>query len=385
VTSLVLPRLTEIGAGCARRLPSVLGQLGVSNPIIVTDAALVEHAVITAPLDALTRAGIEYRIFSNVSPDPTISEVTALVNELTAGDFDAIVAIGGGSPMDAAKAAAVQISYDRPLRELKAPFAADLTSLPLICVPTTAGTGSEVTRFCVITDTETNEKMLITGVGCVAVAALVDVELTLSMPRRVTADTGLDALTHGLEAYLSHRRNAHADVFAISGVRRVLENLRAVWADPGNITARTEMMLAATHAGMAFSASSVALIHGMSRPMGAFFHIPHGMANAMLVAGVVEWTMPHAEARLAELARGAGFAAADSDDAKAARTLVDAIVALAAHVEVPTLSQYGVGRDSWEAVIPVMTEQALASGSPANNPGNPSAADIDQLYHALWA
>jgi alcohol dehydrogenase class IV len=287
--------------------------------------------------------------------------------------------------MDTAKAAAILTTYPgKILRELKTPFAVGESGIPLVCLPTTAGTGAEMTRFAVITDVDTNEKMLITGTGCVPAAALVDVELSMTMPRRVTADTGLDALTHGVEAYLSHRHNDHSDVFAISGVRRVLQYLPLVWQNPQNVEARTQMMLAATHAGMAFSASSVALVHGMSRAIGAFFHVPHGMANAMLLKAVLRWTRPHAVERLASLARNVRVADASMTDEEAAEALERRIAILVDSMSVPTPKQFGIDLDKWTEVIPIMSQQALASGSPANNPGSPTDKDIRCLYAQVW-
>ena len=155
--------------------------------------------------------------------------------------------------------------------------------LPLVAIPTTAGTGSEVTRFTVITDTESDEKMLIAGLACCPLAAIVDYELTLTMPLRLTADTGLDSLTHAIEAYVSRRASPYTDGLAKNAMGLIARHIRTACAEPGNRAAREAMMLGATTAGMAFSNSSVALVHGMSRPIGAFFHVPHGLSNAMLL------------------------------------------------------------------------------------------------------
>jgi alcohol dehydrogenase class IV len=385
ITSLVFPRIIKIGAGVRGQLPAILEQLEVSRPLIVTDKSLVEHHVLDDIFVLFEKDAIPYGIFDSVSPDPTTEHVDALRRALDHGTYDGLVAIGGGSPMDTAKAAATLKTYPgKNLRELKTPFVVRESGMPIVCLPTTAGTGAETTRFAVITDTDSNEKMLITGTGCVPAAALVDVELSMSMPPRVTADTGLDALTHGVEAYLSHRHNDHADVFAISGVRRVLQNLPLVWQNPRNVEARTQMMLAATHAGMAFSASSVALVHGMSRAIGAFFHVPHGMANAMLLKAVLRWTRPHAVGRLASLARNVGVAEAGMTDEEAAEALERSITILVDSMSVPTPKQFGIDLDKWIEVIPIMSQQALASGSPANNPGSPTDADIRSLYAQIW-
>ena len=385
VSSLLLPGIITIGAGVRDQLPAVLTQLGIRHPLIVTDHALMVHHVLNDVLALLTSRGIPFSVFDDVSPDPTTEHVEAICRAFDADTFDGLVAIGGGSPMDAAKAAAIQKTYpDKALRELKTPFVVGESRVALVCLPTTAGTGSEVTRFAVITDVRSNEKMLIAGRGCVAAAALVDVELSMSQPARVTADTGHDALTHGVEAYLSERHNDHADTMAVSSVRRVLRNLPIVAKDPRNVDARTQMMLAATHGGMAFSASSVALVHGMSRAIGAIFHVPHGMANAMLLDAVLRWTRPHALVRLASLARDVGVAERADTDEAAADALLASIAALVESMSVPTPREFGIEQEKWTAAIPTMTQQALASGSPGNNPGNPTDDDIRRLYAQAW-
>ena len=182
------------------------------------------------------------------------------------------------------------------------------SGLPIIAIPTTAGTGSEVTRFTVITDTETDEKMLIAGLGCCPTAAIVDFELTLTMPLRLTADTGIDSLTHAIEAYVSKRANPYTDGMAKNAMGLIAKNIRAACAEPQNRAAREAMMLGATTAGMAFSNASVALVHGMSRPIGAFFHVPHGLSNAMLLPEITAFSAPAALDRYADCARAMGVA-----------------------------------------------------------------------------
>ena len=194
------------------------------------------------------------------------------------------------------------------MRDYKVPFAADKGALPVIAIPTTAGTGSECTRFTVITDTERDEKMLIAGLGALPLAAIVDYELTYSVPPRTTADTGIDSLTHALEAYVSKRANPFSDALALSAMALIGRHIRTAYAEPRNAAAREGMMLGATQAGLAFSNSSVALVHGMSRPIGAHFHVPHGLSNAMLLPAITRFSVSAAEARYAEAARRIGFA-----------------------------------------------------------------------------
>ena len=194
------------------------------------------------------------------------------------------------------------------MRDYKVPNDVPKIGLPIIAIPTTAGTGSEVTRFTVITDTETDEKMLIAGLACCPTAAIVDYELTLTMPLRLTADTGIDSLTHAIEAYVSKRASPYTDGLAKNAMGLIAKHIRAACADPQNRAAREAMMLGATTAGMAFSNASVALVHGMSRPIGAFFHVPHGLSNAMLLPEITAFSAPAALDRYADCARAMGVA-----------------------------------------------------------------------------
>jgi len=252
-------------------------------------------------------------------------------------------------------------------------------------VPTTAGTGSEATRFTVITDTETDEKMLVAGLGALPLAAVVDHELTFSVPPRTTADTGIDSLTHALEAYVSRRANPHADSLALSAMRLIGANLRTAYREPRDAAAREAMMLGATQAGLAFSNSSVALVHGMSRPIGAHFHVPHGLSNAMLLPAVTEFGLNDALPRYAEAARAIGVATRDDADQVAGAKLLEELRALNRDLAVPTPRGYGIDPDAWNRALPTMAAQALASGSPANNPRAPDEAEILSLYRTVFA
>ncbi len=256
----------------------------------------------------LDRADIAWQAFSDTVPDPTTTVVEAGAAILAEGGFDGLVALGGGSPIDTAKAMAILAANGGRIRDYKVPNAIPKPGLPLIAIPTTAGTGSEVTRFTVITDVATNEKMLIAGLGVTPAAALIDYELTLTAPLRLTADTGIDALTHAIESYVSRKANPFSDGMAISAMRLIWKHLRTACAEPQNHAAREAMMLGATQAGMAFSNASVALVHGMSRPIGAFFHVPHGLSNAMLLPELTAFSAPAALGRYADCAHAMGLA-----------------------------------------------------------------------------
>jgi len=240
------------------------------------------------------------------------------------------------------------------MNDYKAPREMNVPGLPIVAIPTTAGTGSEATRFTIVTDEETSEKMLCIGLAYLPQAALVDFELTLTKPMRLTADTGVDSLTHAIEAYVSRRANSFADSFALSAMKSIWANLPSACFDPQNRDARESMMLAATQAGIAFSNSSVALVHGMSRPIGAKFHVPHGMSNAMLLPSVTEFSLPGATERHAECAKAMGVVSFAASVSEAGERLVSSLKELNKSLQVPTPEAYGISRKAWEENVPAM-------------------------------
>ncbi len=383
------PRLLLVAAGAVRQVADVLAKFGLSRPLVVTDPFMVSSGHVRNCLDPLTAAGLTVAVFSDTVPDPTDTVIEAGVAELNKRDFDCLIGFGGGSPIDTAKAmsilGAAASGSGTKMRDYKAPFAADKGVLPIIAIPTTAGTGSECTRFTVITDTERDEKMLIAGLGALPLAALVDYELTYSVPPRTTADTGVDSLTHALEAYVSKRANPVSDALALSALSLIGANVRLAYSEPRNAGAREAMMLGATEAGLAFSNSSVALVHGMSRPIGAHFHVPHGLSNAMLLPAITRFSVPGAEPRYAEAARRGGFAESTDGDAVAAAKLITGLEQLNRDLLVPTPADYGIDEAAWSGKMTLMAEHALASGSPANNPKVPTAEQIVGLYREVWS
>lgn len=387
IASYVSPRAIRIGAGAVNQVAAVLAQFGLCRPLVVTDPWMVSSGTVEKALAPMRAAGLTPAVFSATVPDPTDVVIEAGVKVLLAGDYDCLVGFGGGSPMDTAKAMAILAAAPAgaKMRQFKVPAAADAGLVPVICIPTTAGTGSEATRFTVITDTETDEKMLIAGLGALPLAALVDYELTFSLPPRITADTGIDSFTHALEAFVSARANAQSDTWALSAMRLIGPNLRTAYHQPGNATAREAMMLGATQAGLAFSNSSVALVHGMSRPIGAHFHVAHGLSNAMLLPAVTEYGLEAALDRYAEAGRALGVAQRGDSDAAAAEKLLGELRAWNDEMKVPTPKGYGIELAKWEGLLDLMAEQALASGSPANNPKVPDAAAIVSLYRRVYA
>ncbi len=388
--TVVSPRLMLVGGGAVHELASVLAKFGLSRPLVVTDPYMVRSGLVRRCLDPLEAAGLAAAVFSDTVPEPTDTVIDAGAALLQAGLYDCLIGFGGGSPIDTAKAMSIlahgrAVGAGSHMRDFKVPVQADAAGLPVIAVPTTAGTGSEATRFTVITDTERGEKMLIAGMGALPLAAVVDYELTFTVPKRITADTGVDSLTHALEAYVSSRANPYSDTQALAAMALIGANLRTAYAEPDNAPAREAMMLGAMQAGIAFCNSSVALVHGMSRPIGAAFHVPHGLSNAMLLPAVTRFGLEAAKGRYAGAARQIGFAAPGDPDGGAAEKLADGLAQLNRDLDVPTPSGFGIDKAAWDARLEVMAEQALASGSPANNPRVPSKAEIVALYQVVWS
>jgi alcohol dehydrogenase class IV len=384
VAMITTPRLMHIGGGALAELPGVLRRLELARPLIVTDPFLVKSGHLERATEFLDRAGVSWSVFSETVADPTTAVVEAGVRRLAEDGYDSLVAIGGGSSIDTAKGMSVLFANGGRMRDYKVPADTPKRGPPIVAIPTTAGTGSEVTRFTVITDTETDEKMLIAGLACCPVAAVVDYELTLSMPLRLTADTGLDSLTHAIEAYVSRRSNPFTDGLARNAMGLIARHIRSACAEPDNRAAREAMMLGATTAGMAFSNASVCLVHGMSRPIGAFFHVPHGLSNAMLLPEITAFSVPSALERYADCARAMGVAEEGEGSQSAVARLLDELRRLNEDLKVPSPQAWGIDARRYDELLAVMASQALASGSPANNPRVPTAEEIIDLYRRVY-
>ncbi|MBA1279831.1 iron-containing alcohol dehydrogenase [Stutzerimonas stutzeri] len=381
---IVLPRLMEVGAGASQQIVSVLHNLGCKRPLIVTDRMMVELGYVARISETLAKADIPSDCFADTLPEPTAASIHAGVEMVRQGNYDSIIALGGGSPIDSAKAIGILGKFGGEMRDYRFPRDVSEAGLPLIAIPTTAGTGSEATRFTIITDETSDEKMLCAGLGFMPVAALIDYELTLSLPPRVTADTGIDALTHAIEAYVSRKASLYSDAQALEAMRLLAPNLRAAYHEPGNREAREAMMLGATLAGIAFSNASVALVHGMSRPIGAFFHVPHGLSNAMLLPAITAFSIPAASERYADCARAMGVAGEGDSVEVANEKLLTELRAINKELQVPSPEQFGITRERFFELRETMAKQALGSGSPGNNPRVPTEAEIIDLYETVW-
>lgn len=381
---IVLPKFLEVGEGALNRAGDIAIQLGCKRVMIVSDRVMASLGQVEHIREIISQAGLEADVFTDTMPEPTETSILPAVTQAIDGNYDGIVALGGGSVIDSAKAIALLAQYRGRIRDYSVPNIVTSPIMPLIAIPTTAGTGSEVTRMTIITDESNDEKLLCMGPGLMPSAAIIDFSLTMTAPARITADTGIDALTHAIEAYVSGKSGLFTDQHAILAMKLIAPNLREAVNNPENKRAKEQMMLGATLAGMAFSNASVALVHGMSRPIGAHFHVPHGMSNAMLLPTVTEYSIPAAKERYADCARAMGVADTSMSDDGAVALLLEELKQINKDLSVPSMSEFGIDKQAFWSSLEVMSEQALASGSPNNNPRVPDKETMIELYKAAW-
>ena len=384
-TTFSIPPTIITGAGSAEKVGEQAKRLGTSRALIVTDPGILKIGYADQISKNLHNAGITSTIFSDVTPDPTLQNVSDGLTQYCGENCNIIVSVGGGSAIDCGKGIAIKLTNDGEFADYMGVDKIPNTGAPQIAIPTTAGTGSEVSKVTVITDTERNVKMMLSSSCLLASVAIVDPLLSLTTPSHLTAAVGVDALTHAIEAYISKRSQPLTDALALKAIRLISGSLRQAWADGENISARTDMMLGATIAGMAFSNSSVALVHGMSRPIGAYFHIHHGLSNAVLLLDVMEFSVVGAPQRFADIAEAMGEQIEGLSQMKQADAAITAVERLVNDINMPRLGQIGIDTEKFDEVVEKMTEDAIASGSPANNPRQASQEEITALYRKCFA
>lgn len=365
----------EVSAG-------TVAELG-KKALVVTDTTMEKLGNLKIVTDMLEQTGIAYAMYSGISgePDDTMIKNGVEIYERESCDF--LVALGGGSPIDAMKAIAmIAACGGKPVDYMGKVVTRRLA--PMVAIPTTAGTGSEATQFSIITDITSQVKMLLKGPTLMPDVAIIDPQFTMTAPREITAATGIDALCHALEAYTSKRAQPLSDTFALSACQRIFGHLRTAWGQGDNEESRIQMSLAALEAGIAFNNSSVTIVHGMSRPIGALFHVPHGISNAMLLNVCLDYIVEGAVERFADIAIACGFAKVSEPASSAAKKLLEAVRALLEDIEIPTLAGYGIDRESFMKVIPKMASDAFASGSPSNTRKKITVEVMEELYCKLW-
>ena len=370
------------GSGALDMAEATLGQLG-KKAMIVTDKVMIQLGNCEKVENALKNQGVAYTIYSEVVGEPTDVMVENGLKLYKEEGCDFLVALGGGSPIDTMKAIGSLVVNGGSISDYMGKII-DVEMPPMVAIPTTAGTGSEATQFTIITDTKKDIKMLLKGKVLMPSLAISDPQFTMTAPPKITAATGLDALCHAVEAYTSNKAQTLSDTFAMSAVKRIFKYLPTAFHDGKNEEARIQMAVAALEAGIAFNNASVTLIHGMSRPIGALFHVAHGLSNAMLLKECLSFALEGAYDRFADLGRAVGVATAEDSDKEASEKFLAAVVALTEELETPTLEQFGIDKEAFFNVIEKMAYDAMDSGSPQNTRRAITQADVEQMYKNLW-
>jgi alcohol dehydrogenase len=352
--------------------------------LIVTDAYLDSMGILANIKDSLTNAGVDFILFEKVTTEPIIDYVQEGLQVLEDNQCDLIISVGGGSPIDTGKGISILATNKGSMCDFEGINKIQKPGLPHLVIPTTAGTGSEVSQATIITDSGRDVKMLIISPHILPQMAFVDPLLTVQMPQHITASTGLDALTHAIEAYVSLRAHSITDALALHGIRLIAKHLPQAWSDGTNIEARGHMMTAALEAGLAFTNSSVALVHGMARPLGAHFHIPHGIANAALLATVVEFSVLGNPRRYAHIAEAMGEDTRGLSPMDAGYLAAKAVRKLVESLEIPSLGGLGIAEEKFNRIVEQMGKDALAGGSSDNNPRKASLPEIVELYQKAF-
>lgn len=382
MSHFVIPNHTVVGTNVLGEAAPLLKKMG--NKAFIVTGRHVAVSDMTKQLTALLNEnGIDCVIFDGITGEPTDTMIENGVEMLKSSGCDFIIGIGGGSPLDSAKAIAAMAVNEGSIADYNGK---EITGeiLPLAAIPTTAGTGSEATKFTVITDSEKGIKMLLKGDVLVPKLAIVDSSFTVGAPKSVTSATGLDALTHAVEAYTSRKAFSMTDTLAVSAVKRIMKYLPIAYKEPDNSLAREQMSIAALEAGICINNSSVTIVHGMSRPIGALFHVPHGMSNAMLLKECLSFAVSGAYEKFANLGRETGVASDSDSDETAAEKFIDSLQNICDVCEIPTLEQYGIDRDEYYSKISKMATDAVASGSPANTVKKVTVDDCIEIYKKLY-
>ena len=379
VNRFILNEVSYFGPGARKELPGVIARLGFKKAMIVTDKGLIQYGVAKMVSDVLDEAGIPYEIYSEVKPNPTVTNVQMGVEAFKKSGADCLVAIGGGSAMDTAKGIGIIITNPEfaDVVSLEGVAPTKHKSVPIIALPTTAGTAAETTINYVIIDEEKQKKMVCVDPNDIPCCSIVDAELMYSLPKGTTAATGLDALTHAIEGYITKAAWEMSDMFEIEAIRMINKYLRTAVFEPTNPVGRNGMAVAQYIAGMAFSNVGLGVVHGMAHPMGSLFDIPHGVANALLLPTIMEFNAPVCLDKYVEIAKAMDAYREGMNKEEAAEAACKAVRDLAIEVGIPQhLTEIGIKEED----IPALAEQAITDVCTPGNPREVTKEDIIALY-----
>lgn len=379
---LTIPGTIYIGENALLMAEEELCKMG-KKAFIVTGKSMIKQGHIKVLTEILEKNGVKSVVFSNITGEPTDKMIEEGLEFYRSEGCDFIIGFGGGSPLDAAKAIGAMATNEGNISDYNGKVITNAIP-PLVEIPSTAGTGSEATQFTIISDTDKNIKMLLKGPVLLPSLAIIDPKFSMLTPPNITAATGLDALIHAVEAYTSKKAFSMTDLYAVSAVKRIFKYLPIAYKNGSDVKAREEMSIAALEAGISFNNSSVTLVHGMSRPIGALFHVAHGISNAMLLKECLSFALDGAYERFADLGRAIGVADNADSDKVAANAFIEAIEEICTVCEVPTLEKYGINKEEFFAAIDKMAKDAYDSGSPSNTRKTVKDDDIKEIYKRLW-
>lgn len=379
-----VPEVIFYGRGSYEKVGVEAAQRG-SKALVISDRIMDQLGYVNECRTYLDATDVQSVVYLGVASEPTDVYVAEAMEIFQKEQCDLVISVGGGSCIDTAKAIAFLVTNGGYIGDyMGGKKLAMQASVPHIAIPTTAGTGSEATDVTVITSSSTDVKMMIKQPAFMPNVAIVDPLLTLSSPQHVTSATGVDALSHAVEAYLSKRAHPMTDTIALSAMKLIVENILTAYNDGENIDAREAMSLGALQAGMAFSNASVCLVHGMSRPIGALFHVPHGISNAMLLPAVLEFSQESCVDRMADIGRIFTAQNQALSNKEAAEVAVQSIKELCLKLQIPNLRGWGIDEQAFKLAVAKMTADAIDSGSPANNPRVPTQVELAELYHVCY-
>ncbi|MCQ2476686.1 MAG: iron-containing alcohol dehydrogenase [Clostridia bacterium] len=353
------PELLE-GPGAVKKLPALIKSKGYDNVLVVTDKGLTSLHLLDGLYEALEKEGIKYTVFDEVQPNPTIRNVEACKNAYVSNNCQAMISFGGGSPMDTAKAAgAVVANPNKKIKQMIGVLKVTKKIPPIFAVPTTAGTGSEVTVAAVITDEETHEKGAVNDPKLRPGVAVLDPELTIGLPPKITSTTGMDALTHAVEAFIGRSNVANTEDAAKKAVKLIFDNLKIAYDDGSNLEARANMLKASYYAGIAFTRAYVGYVHAIGHNLGGFYNVPHGLAMSVILPYVLDYYGETAYERLAMLADAAGLETSGLTTSKKAKLFIAKVRELNASMGIPEHIEGILEKD-----IPTIAQRALREGNP---------------------
>ncbi len=383
--SLMLPFPQPVvlsGPGSVAKLAENISIRGLEHVLVVTDRVLVELGLVDGLLRSLEEHGVRHTVFAEVQPNPTIENVEQGRAVYRDKGCDGIVGFGGGSPMDCAKIIGARVGNPfMSVRMMKGLFKVFLPIPPLFCVPTTAGTGSEITIVGVITDAKTHEKFAISDLKLTPKIAVLDPTLMVGLPPHITSSTGMDALTHAVEAFIGLNGSPYTDEKALEATRLIMASLEKAYLDGSDLQARTDMALASLYGGAAFTRAYVGYVHAIAHNMGGLYGVPHGLANAIILPHVLEFCRHDAQAKLAALARAGGIGSPGEDEEALARAFIEQIKGMNQRMGIPTTIAQLRAED-----IPLIARRALAEAHPEYPvPTIMSLAECEALVRGLLA